>query len=70
MFVGALSENVPWQQGKVNLSNFCFKTSPIYFKKCHKIEEKNLLMFWSYAPKLRGRGGGGGGGLKTLLLQS
>ena len=60
MFVGALSENVPWQQGKVNLSNFCFKTSPIYFKKVTKLKKKSFDVL-ELCSKTSRKGGGGGG---------
>ena len=41
----------PWQQGKVYLSNFGFKTSPIYFKEKSQSFRKSSLLFWSYAPQ-------------------
>ena len=56
-----------WQQKKVYLSSFGFKTSPIYFRKSHKVSRKKSLSSWSYAPKAS-RGGGGGGHLLSPMI--
>ena len=40
-----------WQQEKVYLSSFDFKTLPIYFWKIHKVSRKIRSLFMSYVPK-------------------
>ena len=50
---------LPWQQEKVYSSSFAFKTSPLYFRKNHKVSRKSFCRFGIMLQKPQGGGGGG-----------